>query len=295
MSTAMINAAATGTFTLGGDLKVNRLGFGAMRLTGPGIWGEPKDPEEARRVLRRAVELGVNLIDTADSYGPEVSERLIAEALYPYPKNLVIATKGGFTRQGPDQWAAVGRPEYLRQQLEMSLRRLRLERIELYQLHRIDPRTPLEESLGAMKEFQAQGKIRHIGLSEVTPQEIEQARKIAPIVSVQNLYNLSDRKHEAVVQYCEKHNLGFIPWFPVASGELARGRADALDEIARRHGITVAQLSIAWLLHRSPVMLPIPGTSSVKHLEENIAAAGVRLDEREWAELERRLPGTPEQ
>jgi pyridoxine 4-dehydrogenase len=295
MSTATINAAASGTFILGGDLKLNRLGFGAMRLTGPGIWGEPKDPEEARRVLRRAVELGVNLIDTADAYGPEVSERLIAEALYPYGKDLVIATKGGFTRQGPDQWAPVGRAEYLRQQLEMSLRRLRLERIELYQLHRIDPRTPLEESLGALKEFQAQGKIRHIGLSEVTPQEIEQARKIAPVVSVQNLYNLSDRKHEAVLQYCEKHNLGFIPWFPVASGELARGRTGPLDEIARRHGITVAQLSIAWLLHRSPVMLPIPGTSSVKHLEENIAAAGVRLDEREWAELERRLPRTPEQ
>ena len=290
MSTATINAGETGTFTLGGDLKVNRLGFGAMRLTGPGIWGEPKDPEKARRVLRRAVELGVNLIDTADSYGPEVSERLIAEALYPYRKDLVIATKGGFTRQGPDQWAPVGRAEYLRQQLEMSLRRLKLERIELYQLHRIDPRTPLEESLGAMKEFQAQGKIRHIGLSEVTPQEIEQARKIAPIVSVQNLYNLSDRKHEAVLQYCEKHNLGFIPWFPVASGKLTRGGTDALDEIARRHGITVAQLSIAWLLHRSPVMLPIPGTSSVEHLEDNIAAAGVHLDEREWAELEYRLP-----
>ena len=295
MSAATINAAASGTFTLGGDLKVNRLGFGTMRLTGPGIWGEPKDPEEARRVLRRAVELGVNLIDTADSYGPEVSERLIAEALYPYRKDLVIATKGGFTRQGPDQWAPVGRAEYLRQQLEMSLRRLKLERIELYQLHRIDPRTPLEESLGAMKEFQAQGKIRYIGLSEVTPQEIEQARKIAPIVSVQNLYNLSDRKHEAVLQYCEKHNLGFIPWFPVASGKLTRGGTDALDEIARRHGITVAQLSIAWLLHRSPVMLPIPGTSSVEHLEENIAAAGVRLDEHEWAELEHQLPRTPEQ
>jgi pyridoxine 4-dehydrogenase len=295
MSTATINAAESGTFTLGGDLRVNRLGFGTMRLTGPGIWGEPKDPEEARRVLRRAVDLGVNLIDTADSYGPEVSERLIAEALYPYHKDLVIATKGGFTRQGPDQWVPVGRAEYLRQQLEMSLRRLRLERIELYQLHRIDPRTPLEESLGAMKEFQAEGKIRHIGLSEVTPQEIEQARKIAPIVSVQNLYNLSDRKHEAVLRYCEEQNLGFIPWFPVASGKLARGGTDTLDEIARRHGITVAQLSIAWLLHRSPMMLPIPGTSSVEHLEENIATAGVRLDEREWAELEHQLPRTPEQ
>lgn len=290
MSTATIDAAAAGTFTLGGDLKINRLGFGAMRLTGPGIWGEPKDPEEARRVLRRAVELGVNFIDTADSYGPEVSERLIGEALYPYPKGLVIATKAGFTRQGPDRWIPLGRAEYLRQQLEMSLRRLKVERIELYQLHRIDPRTPLEESLGAMKEFQAEGKIRHIGLSEVTPQEIEQARKLAPIVSVQNLYNLSDRKHEPTLQSCERNNFGFIPWFPVASGKLAR-TGGPLDDIAGRHGITLAQLSIAWLLHRSPVMIPIPGTSSVKHLEENIAAAGVRLDDSEWAELERRVAG----
>jgi pyridoxine 4-dehydrogenase len=288
MSTATINAAEAGTFILGGDLKINRLGFGAMRLTGPGIWGEPKDPEEARRVLRRAVELGVNFIDTADSYGPEVSERLIGEALHPYPKDLVIATKAGFTRQGPDRWIPLGRAEYLRQQLEMSLRRLKVERIELYQLHRIDPRTPLEESLGAMKEFQAEGKIRHIGLSEVTPQEIEQARKIAPIVSVQNLYNLSDRKHEPTLKSSEKNNLGFIPWFPVAAGKLAR-TGGPLDDIARRHGITVAQLSLAWLLHRSPVMIPIPGTSSVKHLEENVAAAGVRLDESEWAELERRV------
>ena len=287
MSTATINAAAAGTFILGGDLKINRLGFGAMRLTGPGIWGEPKDPEEARRVLRRAIELGVNFIDTADSYGPEVSERLIGETLYPYPKDLVIATKAGFTRQGPDRWIPLGRAEYLRQQLEMSLRRLRVERIDLYQLHRIDPRTPLEESLGAMKEFQAEGKIRHIGLSEVTPEEIEQARKIAPIVSAQNLYNFSDRKHEATLQSCEKNNLGFIPWFPVAAGQLAR-TGGLLDDIARRHGITVAQLSIAWLLHRSPVMIPIPGTSSAKHLEENVAAAGVRLDESEWAALDRR-------
>jgi aryl-alcohol dehydrogenase-like predicted oxidoreductase len=290
MSTATINAAEAGTFILGGDFKTNRLGFGAMRLTGPGIWGEPKDPEEARRVLRRAVELGVNFIDTADSYGPEVSERLIGETLYPYPKNFVIATKAGFTRQGPDRWIPLGRAEYLRQQLEMSLRRLRVERIELYQLHRIDPRTPLEESMGAMREFQAQGKIRHIGLSEVTAEEIEEARKIAPIVSVQNLYNLSDRKHESTLQYCEKTNLGFIPWFPVAAGKLAR-TGGPLDDLAQRHGITVAQLSISWLLHRSPVMIPIPGTSSVKHLEQNIAAAGVRLDESEWAELERLVAG----
>lgn len=288
MSTGTINDAAAGTFLLGGDLKINRLGFGAMRLTGPGIWGEPKDTEEARRVLKRAVELGVNFIDTADSYGPEVSERLIGEALYPYPKDVIIATKAGLTRPGPDRWVPLARAEYLRQQLEMSLRRLKVERIDLYQLHRIDPRTPLEESLGAMKEFQAEGKIRHIGLSEVTPEEIEKARKIAPIVSVQNLYNLSDRKHEPTLKTCEKNNLGFIPWFPVAAGKLAR-TGGPLDDIARRHGITVAQLSIAWLLHRSPVMIPIPGTSSVKHLEENIAAAGVRLDESEWVELERQV------
>jgi pyridoxine 4-dehydrogenase len=286
MNTANINAAASGTFQIGSDLTIHRLGFGAMRITGPGIWGAPRDPEESKRVLRRCLELGVNFIDTADSYGPGVSEELIAEALHPYPAGLVIATKGGLTRQGPDQWLPVGRPEYLRQQAEMSLRRLRLERIDLYQLHRIDAKVPAEESLGELKDLQSEGKIRHIGLSEVTPEEIERARKTVDIVSVQNKYNLTDREHEPALQYCEEHRLGFIPWFPVAAGKLARP-GGPLDDLARRHGATVAQLSLAWLLHRSPVMLPIPGTSSVKHLEENVAAAAIRLPDEEWAKLER--------
>jgi aryl-alcohol dehydrogenase-like predicted oxidoreductase len=256
-----------------------------MRITGPGIWGDPKDPAEARRVLRRTIGLGINFIDTADSYGPEVSEQLIGETLSPYPKDLVIATKSGLTRQGPDLWAPVGRPEYLLQQLEMSLRRLRLERIDLYQLHRIDPRVPLEESLGALKDAQRAGKIRHIGLSEVKPPEIERAQKTVPIVSVQNKYNLLDREYEPVLRYCEERKLGFIPWFPVGAGKLAQP-GGPLDRVARKHGVSVAQLSIAWLLHRSPVMLPIPGTSSVAHLEVNVGAAGLHLDENEWAELE---------
>ncbi len=285
MSTTTINAAESGTFALGGDLTINRLGFGAMRITGRGIWGEPEDRAEAGRVLKRAIELGVNFIDTADSYGPEVSEQLIADTLYPYPRNLVIATKGGLTRQGPDQWLPVGRPEYLRQQVEMSLRRLRLERIDLYQLHRIDPKVPVEESLGALKDLQSQGKIRHIGLSEVTPEEIERAGRTVRIVSAQNRYNLSDRDHEKTLVWCEKHGVAFIPWFPVAAGKLARP-GGPLDEAARKHGASIAQLSIGWLLHRSPVMLPIPGTSLVKHLEENIAAAGVKLSDSEWKALE---------
>jgi pyridoxine 4-dehydrogenase len=284
-ATLSVNAAASGTFKLGNDLPVHRLGFGAMRITGKGIWGEPEDPEEARRVLRRAVELGVNFIDTADSYGPEVSERLIAGALHPYPAGLVIATKGGFTRQGPEQWAEVGRPEYLRQCVEMSLRRLKLERIDLYQLHRIDPKVPVEESLGALKELQQAGKIRHIGLSEVSTKEIKHAQKIVPIVSVQNRYNLADREHEDVLNYCETHNLGFIPWYPVAAGDLARP-GGPLDLAARKFKTTVAQLSIAWLLYRSPVMLPIPGTSSVNHLEENVAAAILTLPKEEWQKIE---------
>jgi pyridoxine 4-dehydrogenase len=285
MSTATIDAAASGRIAIGGDLIVHRLGFGAMRLTGPGIWGEPKDPEECRRVLRRVVDLGINFIDTADSYGPAVSEELIGETLFPYPQGLVVATKGGFTRPGPDQWAEVGRPEYLRQQVEMSLRRLKVERIDLYQLHRIDPKVPVEESLGALKDLQHQGKIRHIGLSEVTPAEIERSRRTVEIVSIQNKYNLVEREHEATLEYCEKHHLPFIPWFPVAAGKLVR-RGGPLGDVAARHGVSVAQLSIAWLLHRSPVMLPIPGTSSVKHLEENTAAAAIRLPESEWAKLE---------
>jgi aryl-alcohol dehydrogenase-like predicted oxidoreductase len=283
--TTKANASASGTFRLGGDLEIHRLGFGAMRITGQGIWGEPKDANKAKQVLRRAVELGVNFIDTSDAYGPEVSERLIAEALHPYPKNLVIATKGGLTRSGPDRWAPVGRPEYLRQCVEMSLRRLKLERIDLWQLHRIDPKVPVEESLGAIKDLQQQGKIRHVGLSEVTAEEIEQANKVLPIVSAQNEYNLSDRKSEKTLQYCEQHQIGFIPWFPVAAGKLARA-GGPLDQLARQHHATVAQLSLAWLLHRSPVMLPIPGTSSIEHLEENIGAASLHLSDSEWSRIE---------
>lgn len=280
-----VNAKTSGTFQLGGDLPVHRLGFGAMRITGKGIWGEPQDPENAKKVLRRAVELGVNLIDTADSYGPEVSERLIGEALSPYAKGVVIATKAGLTRQGPDRWLPVGRPEYLQQEVEMSLRRLKVERIDLWQLHRIDPKVPVEDSLGAIKQLQEQGKIRHVGLSEVKPNEIDQARKVMEIVSVQNLYNLSDRKHEDVVNYCEKNNIAFIPWFPVASGKLTQSDG-ALATAAKHRNATVSQLSIAWLLHRSPVILPIPGTSSLEHLEENIGAANVRLSAEEWKEIE---------
>jgi pyridoxine 4-dehydrogenase len=270
---------------IGGDLTVNRLGYGAMRITGDGIWGEPKDVEGARKVLRRAVELGVNFIDTADSYGPEVSERLIGEALAPYAKGLVVATKAGLTRQGPDQWLPVGRPEYLQQEVEMSLRRLKVERIDLWQLHRIDPKVPVEESLGVIKKLQKQGKIRHVGLSEVKPHEIDQARKVIDIVSVQNQYNIGDRQHEDVVDYCTKHGLAFIPWFPVAAGKLARP-GGKLDSTAKKHGASVSQLSLAWLLQRSPVILPIPGTTSVKHVEENIAAAGVKLSKAEWKEIE---------
>ncbi len=281
----MVDAAASGTFALGGDLEVNRLGFGAMRLTGEGIWGEPKDTEEAKRVLRRAVELGVNFIDTADAYGPDVSERLIGEALSPYAKGVVIATKGGLTRQGRNQWLPVGRPEYLQQQVEMSLRLLKTERIDLWQLHRIDPKVAVEESLGKIAEMQKAGKIRHVGLSEVKADEIDQARKVVEIVSVQNKYNIGDREHDDVVDYCTKNNIAFIPWFPVAAGKLAKP-GGKLDEAARRHGATVSQISLAWLLHRSPVVLPIPGTSSVSHLEENVAAANVKLSDAEWIKVE---------
>jgi aryl-alcohol dehydrogenase-like predicted oxidoreductase len=284
MSTSL-TASESSTLVIGGNLTVNRLGYGAMRITGSGIWGEPNDPEEAQRVLRRAVELGVNFIDTADSYGPEVSERLIGETLAPYKEGLVIATKGGLTRQGPNKWAPVGRPEYLTQQVEMSLRRLRTDRIELYQLHRIDPKVPVEESLGALKQLQSAGKIRHIGLSEVKPNEIERARKTVPIVSVQNRYNISDREHEDTLRYCIKNNITFIPWAPVASGKLAQP-GSALDAAAKKHGATLSQLSIAWLLHRAPVILPIPGTSSVAHLEENIGAASLKLNDEEWQTIE---------
>jgi aryl-alcohol dehydrogenase-like predicted oxidoreductase len=274
---------ASGRFTIGGDLEVNRLGFGAMRITGKGIWGPPKDPEVAKQVLRRAVELGVDFIDTADSYGPFVSEDLIREALHPYG-DVVVATKGGLTRTGPDIWEQLGRPEYLRQCVHMSLRRLGVERIDLWQLHRIDAKVPVEESLGAVKELQDAGLIRHIGLSEVTVAEIEQARKVVDVVTVQNLYNLGNRQSEDVVDYCEREGIGFIPWFPVQAGALARP-GGPLDEIAKEHEATHAQLALAWLLKRSPVMLPIPGTGSVAHLEENCAAAEVELTDDEYERL----------
>ncbi len=273
---------------------MHRMGFGAMRLTGDGIWGEPKNPEEARAVLKRLVEIGVDFIDTADSYGPEVSERLIGDTLSPYPKGVVIATKGGLTRQGPNKWLPVGRPEYLTQCVEMSLRRLRLERIDLYQLHRIDAKVPVEESLGALKDLQTAGKIRHIGLSEVSPEEIDRARKTVKIVSVQNRYNIGDRGHESTLQYCEKNNLAFIPWFPVAAGKLLQP-GGPLDSAAKLHNVSVAQLSLAWLLHRSPVILPIPGTSSVKHLEENVSASALRLSDAEWQKIEQAVQQTSKQ
>jgi pyridoxine 4-dehydrogenase len=272
-----------GTFALDG-LTVNRMGFGAMRLTGKGIWGEPEDPEEARAVLRRAVELGVNFIDTADSYGPEVSERLIGETLYPYPEDLIVATKGGLVRPGPGQWEPDGRPEHLREACEGSLKRLKVERIALYQLHRIDPKVSSEEQLGVLAELREEGKIRHVGLSEVGVEEIEQAREIVPIVTVQNRYNLTDRGSEDVLDFCEREGIGFIPWFPLATGNLARS-GGPLDEIAARHDATPGQVALAWLLAKSQVMLPIPGTSSVEHLEENVAAAGLRLSDEELATL----------
>lgn len=274
-------AAAAGTLTLGGDLTVNRMGFGAMRLTGRGIWGPPKDSREAIRVLRRALELGVNFIDTADSYGPHIAEQLIADALHPYP-GLVIATKGGLERPGPDIWVENGRPEFLRAQLEGSLSRLRVDQIDLYQLHRIDPKVPAEEQFGALREFRQQGLIRHIGLSEVTVAEIERAREFVPVVSVQNRYNVSDRKWENEAQYCEREGLAFIPWFPLSAGAL---EDPALNQVAARHGATVFQIALAWLLEHSPAMLVIPGTSSVEHLEENVAAAEIRLTRQDLEEL----------
>jgi len=284
-----LNAAAAGTFDLGGDLSVNRMGFGAMRITGEGIWGEPENPEEARRVLRRTLELGINFIDTADSYGPKVSERLIAETLHPYPDGLVIATKGGFTRPGPGRWEPDGRPEHLREACEGSLRRLKVDRIDLYQLHRIDPRVPPEEQVGTLAELREEGKIRHVGLSEVGVEEIEQAREIVPIASVQNRYNLTSRGSEDVLHFCEREGMGFIPWFPLATGNLARP-GGPLDEIAARYNATPGQIALAWLLWRSPVMLPIPGTSSVKHLEENVAAASLELEGAEFEELAEGAP-----
>jgi pyridoxine 4-dehydrogenase len=284
MTTETLNASQSGTFLLGGDIPVHRLGFGAMRITGNGVWGPPKDHAESLAVLRRAVELGVNLIDTAESYGPHVSEELIAEALHPYPKGLVIATKGGLERTGPNQWPVNGRPERLREGLEGSLRRLRLERIDLWQLHRIDPDVPEDDQFGTIREFQREGKILHAGLSEVTVEQIERARKFFDVVSVQNRYNLADREWETVLDYCSRENIGFIPWFPLQTGKLA-GNGGSLTKISKRHHATPAQIALAWLLKRSRVMLPIPGTSRVKHLEENIGGAAIELTEEEFGSI----------
>ena len=294
-----IPVAHSGSFVLGGDRPVYRLGFGAMRLTGKGIWGEPRDHGEAIAVLRRALELGINLIDTADSYGPAVSERLIAEALYPYPPELVIATKGGLERPGPDQWTPNGRPEHLRAACEGSLRRLKLERIDLYQLHRIDPAVPFDDQLGTLRDLQQQGKIRHVGLSEVSVADIERARMLVPIVSVQNRYNLVERHAappsagvthpqppELVLEHCEREGIAFIPWFPLFAGDLAKPRGP-VARVATRLRVTPAQVALAWLLKRSPVMLPIPGTSSVKHLEENVGGALLELSDQDFRDLDR--------
>jgi aryl-alcohol dehydrogenase-like predicted oxidoreductase len=275
----------SGTFRLGGDVTIHRLGFGAMQITGQGVWGPPRDHAEAIRVLKRAVELGVDFIDTADSYGPYVSEELIAEALHPYPKNLVIATKAGFVRTGPGAWHALGRPEYLRQECEMSLRRLKVDRIDLFQLHRIDPKVPAGEQFGLLRDLQREGKVRHVGLSEVSVAEITAARKVVPIVSVQNMYNLQSRKAEAVVDYCDAEGIGFIPWFPIASGRLVEP-GGAVSDVAKAAGATPAQVALAWLLARSKTMLPIPGTSSVAHLEENCASPGVELARAHYERLD---------
>ena len=277
-------AAKAGEFLIGNDLRVTRLGFGAMRITGKGIWGPPPDRAECIRVLRRAIELGINFIDTADSYGPSVSEEIIAEALHPYPANLVIATKGGFDRTGPDKWVENGKPEHLRWACEGSLRRLRLERIDLYQLHRIDPKVPAEDQLGTLKDLQAQGKIKHIGLSEVSVRQIEHAQTIASIVSVQNRYSITDRGAEDVLEYCEKGEMAFIPWFPLAAGRLS-GENSPISRLAAQLKATPSQIALAWLLARSPVMLPIPGTSKAKHLEENVAAADLKIEPEEVQEL----------
>jgi aryl-alcohol dehydrogenase-like predicted oxidoreductase len=285
MTTLAKPAKASGEFSIGGKLPVTRLGYGTMRLTGPGVWGEPKDPGEALRVLRRAVELGVNFLDTADSYGPAVAEPLIKKALHPYPADLVIATKAGFTRQGPNLWVPVGRPEYLRQQAELSLRLLGLEQLPLLQLHRIDPKVPLADQVGELKKLQDEGKVGLIGLSEVTVEQLRAAQAVAPIASVQNLYNLANRSAEELLDYSAANSIAFIPWFPLATGELAKP-GSPLASLAQRHGVSASQLALAWLLHRSPVMLPIPGTASVAHLEDNVAAAGITLSEQEYAALE---------
>ena len=285
-------AAKSGTFAIGGDLRVRRLGFGAMQLTGPGVWGEPTDRAEAVAVLRRAVELGINLIDTADSYGPYVSEELIREALHPYPAGLVIATKAGLARTGPSDWIPLGRPEYLRQECEMSLRRLGVERIDLFQLHRIDPKVPADDQFELLNDLQQEGKVRHVGLSEVGVAEIKAARRIVPIATVQNQYNLVYRNSADVLDYCTHEKIGFIPWFPLATGDLAKP-GGALARVAKRLDAKPAQVALAWLLKKSPVMLPIPGTSKVKHLEENAAAALIELDDSIMEELEKQSATSP--
>jgi aryl-alcohol dehydrogenase-like predicted oxidoreductase len=278
-------ARASGEFAIGGDLHVRRLGYGSMQIPGPGVWGEPRDHDEVIRVLRRAIDLGVTFIDTAAAYGPEVSERLIHEALHPYPEDLVIATKAGFMRSGPGRWEINGKPEFLKSQAEKSLRLLGLERIELFQLHRIDPEVPLPDQLGALLELQAEGKVGRIGLSEVTVPQIEAAREITSIVTVQNLYNLSERRAEPVLDYCEREGIGFIPWFPMATGGLAQ-HDGPLQRIGEKHDVTPAQLALAWLLQRSPVLLPIPGTSSLAHLEENVGAALIELTPEQVQQLD---------
>ena len=283
MSTTTATKNNSGVFSIGGDIQVNRLGFGAMRITGKGIWGEPEDKQESLRTLRRLPELDVNFIDTADSYGPEVSERLIRDALHPY-RGLTIATKGGLVRTGPDQWHPVGRPEYLRQEVLMSIRRLGVERIDLWQLHRIDSKVPQNEQFEVIQAMQKEGLIRHVGLSEVNVEQIEAARKFFTVATVQNLYNLGNRSSEGVLDYCEKHNIGFIPWYPLAAGDLAKP-GSRLEAIAKKYNAVPSQIALAWLLQRSPVMLPIPGTSKVKHLEENVAGANIKLSEQEFSEL----------
>ncbi|MGY1820768.1 aldo/keto reductase [Geodermatophilus sp. SYSU D00079] len=281
----MTTVAPSDTFVLGGDLPVHRLGYGAMQLPGPGVWGEPADPEAARAVVRAAVEQGVDFIDTADSYGPVVSERLIAEALHPYPEGLVVATKAGLVRTGPGEWHPVGRPAYLKQQVELSLRTLRVDRIDLIQLHRIDPEVPLADQLGALRELQEQGKVRHIGVSEVSVAQLEEARQVVDVVSVQNLYNLTNRQSQDVLEYATEHGIAFIPWFPIATGDLAAPDSPVAD-IARELDATPSQVALAWLLHKSPVVLPIPGTKSVEHLTENLGAARLVLSDEDTARLD---------
>jgi aryl-alcohol dehydrogenase-like predicted oxidoreductase len=281
-----LDAAQSGTFSIGGDLKVNRLGFGAMRITGKGIWGPPEDPEEARATLRRLPELNVDFVDTAESYGPYISEELIGEVLAPYGKGTIVATKGGLTRHGPDVWPELGRPEFLRQGALLSLRRLKVERIDLWQLHRIDPKVPAQEQFETITQLQKDGIIRHAGLSQVSVDEIKQAQKYFPVTTVQNLYNFANRQSEDVLDYCEQNGIGFIPWFPLAGGDLVKGHADA-EAITKKHNASPSQIALAWLLKRSPVMLPIPGTGKVKHLEDNVAAAAIKLSDEDFATLDK--------